>query len=69
MTKSASIIPQNNIRELKKIEVKLLEKHRDELQSSSWWKRILIRLKISREANRIFLSRLYASSGSETKLS
>jgi len=47
--------------EMEKIARELCAKYRDELQRASWWKRILLRLKIKMETSRIFTGRLHAS--------
>jgi hypothetical protein len=50
------------LKEQKKIKGELLEKYREKLLRATWWKTVVIRLRISREIGRIFRSRLYLAS-------
>lgn len=61
MDMSAHVVPPHCHQALEQTKIidELRQKYGEEIRRASWWGRILIRLRISREADRIFRQRLY----------
>jgi hypothetical protein len=53
-----------NPAEMTRVLDELKDKHRDELNRAGWWGRLLIRRKLTIEAEHILRSRLYAAKSS-----
>jgi hypothetical protein len=70
MKKSPSIISQDSkprswssgVNEREQIKAELLIKYQQEFSQATWWKKMVIRIRISREASRILGNRLYSKS-------
>ena len=50
----------SEIVEIPKIAAELRKKYAEEIRSAPWWKKVILEIRIRREATRIYHSRLYS---------